>query len=84
MAVLEMVQDLADHAGVGDERNDAHHAAALFANQRVGLDKRLPEQGPQTFSKRPHLRGRPFERPPLWGKDELLLNLHYARTIFTM
>ena len=33
-----MVQDLADDAGLGDERNDAHFAAAVFANQRVGLE----------------------------------------------
>jgi len=46
MTVLEMVQDLADDAGLGDERNDAHcaaaffanHAAAFFANQRVGFE----------------------------------------------
>jgi hypothetical protein len=33
-----MVQDLADDAGLGDERNDAHFAAAVFANQRVGFE----------------------------------------------
>ena len=31
-----MVQDLSDDAGLGDERDDAHCAAAVFANQRVG------------------------------------------------
>ncbi len=33
-----MVQDLADDAGLGEEGNDAHFAAAIFANQRVGFD----------------------------------------------
>jgi hypothetical protein len=38
IAIFEMVQDLADDAGLDDERNDAHFAAAVFANQRVGLE----------------------------------------------
>ena len=33
-----MIQDLSDDVGFGDERNDAHFAAAVFANQRVGLE----------------------------------------------
>jgi hypothetical protein len=33
-----MVQDRPDEAGLGNERNDAHRAAAVFANQRVGFE----------------------------------------------
>jgi hypothetical protein len=33
-----MIQDLSDDVGFGDERNDAHFAAAVFANQRVGFE----------------------------------------------
>lgn len=33
-----MVQDLADHVGLGNEGNDAHVAAAILANQRVGFE----------------------------------------------
>lgn len=43
-----MVQDLADDAGLGDERNDAHFAAAVFANQRVGFEHTADEVGPSS------------------------------------
>jgi len=46
--VLEMVQDLADDAGLGDERNDAHCAAAFFANQRVGFEHPADQVGPSS------------------------------------
>ena len=48
MTVLEMVQDLADDAGLGDERNDAHCAAAFFANQRVGFEHPADQVGPSS------------------------------------
>ena len=34
--IFEMVQDLADDAGLGDERNDVHLAAALVHNSDRG------------------------------------------------
>jgi len=43
-----MVQDLADDAGLGDERNDAHFAAAVFANQRVGFEHTADQVGPSS------------------------------------
>src|SRR3972149_2077927 len=43
-----MVQDLADDAGLGDERNDAHFAAAVFANQRVGFEHTADPVGPSS------------------------------------
>ena len=46
--ILEMVQDLPDDAGLGDERNDAHFAAAVFANQRVGLEHTVDQVGPSS------------------------------------
>jgi len=48
MAICEMVQDLADDAGLGDERNDAHFAAAVFANQRVGFEHTTEQVGPSS------------------------------------
>ncbi len=48
IAVLEMVQDLADDAGVGDDRDDAHFAAAVFANQRVGFEHTADQVGPSS------------------------------------
>ncbi len=48
IAVLEMVQDLPDDAGLGDERNDAHFAAAFFANQRVGFEHTADQAGPSS------------------------------------
>ncbi len=48
ITVLEMVQDLADDAGLGDERNDAHCAAAFFANQRVGFEHTADQVGPSS------------------------------------
>ena len=48
MTVLEMVQDLADDAGLGDERNDAHCAAAFFANQRGGFEHPADQVGPSS------------------------------------
>ena len=41
-----MVQDLADDGGIGDERHDAHFAAAVFANQRVGFEYPADQIGP--------------------------------------
>ena len=43
-----MVQDLPDHAGLGDERHDAHFAAAVFANQRVGFEHTADQVGPSS------------------------------------
>ncbi len=43
-----MVQDLPDHAGLGDERHDAHFAAAVFANQRVGFRHTADQVGPSS------------------------------------
>ena len=43
-----MVQDLPDHAGLGDERHDAHFAAAVFANQRVGFEHPADQVGPSS------------------------------------
>ncbi len=43
-----MVQDLADDAGLGDERNDAHFAAAGFTNQRVGFEHTADQIGPSS------------------------------------
>ena len=43
-----MVQDLADDAGLSDERNDAHFAAAVFANQRVGFEHTADPVGPSS------------------------------------
>ena len=43
-----MVQDLADDAGLGDERNDALFAAAVFANQRVGFEHTADQVGPSS------------------------------------
>ena len=43
-----MVQDLADDAGLGDERNDAHFSAAVFANQRVGFEHTADPVGPSS------------------------------------
>ncbi len=37
IAVLEMVQDLADDAGLGDERDDTHSAAAVLRRE-TGTD----------------------------------------------
>ncbi len=48
IAIFEMVQDLADDAGFGDERNDAHFAAAVFANQRVGFEHTADQVGPSS------------------------------------
>src|SRR3990172_9499401 len=38
ISVLEVIQDPADDAGLGDEGNDAHFSAAFFANQRIGFE----------------------------------------------
>ena len=46
IAVLEMIQDLPDDAGLGDERDDAQVAAAVFANQRVGFEHTANQVGP--------------------------------------
>ncbi len=43
-----MVQDLADDAGVGDERDDAHFAATVFADQRVGFEHTADQVGPSS------------------------------------
>ncbi len=43
-----MVQDLPDDAGLGDEGNDVHFAAALFANQRVGFEHTTDQVGPSS------------------------------------
>ena len=43
-----MVQNLEDEAGLGDERNDAHLAAAVLANQRVGLEHPADQVGPSS------------------------------------
>ncbi len=48
ITVLEMVQVLADDAGLGDERNDAHFAATIFANQRVGFEHTADQVGPSS------------------------------------
>ncbi len=48
IVVLEMAQDLPDDAGLGDERNDAHFAAAVFANQRVGFEHTADQVGPSS------------------------------------
>ena len=46
--IFEMVQDLPDDAGLGDERNDAHLAAAFLANQRVGFEHTADQVGPSS------------------------------------
>ncbi len=43
-----MVQDLPDNTGLGDERHDAHFAAAVFANQRVGFEYTADQIGPSS------------------------------------
>ena len=43
-----MVQDLADDAGLGDERNEAHFPAAVFADQRVGFEHTAGQAGPSS------------------------------------
>jgi hypothetical protein len=43
-----MIQDLSDDVGFGDERNDAHFAAAVFANQRVGFEHTADQVGPSS------------------------------------
>ena len=48
IAVLEMVQELADDVRLGDERNDAHVAAAVFANQWVGFEYTADKVGPSS------------------------------------
>ena len=48
ITIVEMVHDLADDAGLGDERNDAHFAAAFFANQRVGFEHTADQVGPSS------------------------------------
>ncbi len=45
IAVFEVVQGLPGGAGLGDERNDAHFAAAFFANQRVGFEHTADQVG---------------------------------------
>ena len=47
ITVFEMVQDLADDAGLGDKRDDAHIAAAVFTNQRVGFEHTADQIGPR-------------------------------------
>ena len=48
MAIVEGVKDLEDDAGLGDERNDAHFAATIFANQRVGFEHTADQVGPSS------------------------------------
>ena len=48
IAFSEMVQDLAYNTGLGDERNDAHFAAAVFTNQRVGFEHTADQVGPSS------------------------------------
>ena len=43
-----MVRDLPDDAGLGDEGNDAHFAAAFFADQRVGFEHTADQVGPSS------------------------------------
>ena len=43
-----MVQDLADDAGLGDEGNNAHFAAAIHTNQRVGFEHTADQVGPSS------------------------------------
>ncbi len=48
IAIFEMVQDLSDDARLGDERDDAHSAAAVFANQRVGFEHTADQVSPSS------------------------------------
>ncbi len=48
IAFSEMIQDLPDHAGIGDERHDAHFAAAVFANQRVRFEYTADQISPSS------------------------------------
>ncbi len=48
ITIFKMVQDLPYDAGLGDERNDAHFAAAVFANQRVGFEHTADQVGPSS------------------------------------
>ncbi len=48
ITIFEMVQDLADDGGLGDEGDDAHSAAAVFANQRVGFEYTADQVGPSS------------------------------------
>ena len=48
ITIFEMVQDLADDAGLGDERNEAHFPAAVCANQRVGFEHTAYQVGPSS------------------------------------
>ena len=48
IAFFEMVQDLPDHGGLGNEGNHAHFAATVFANQRVGFEHTADQIGPSS------------------------------------
>ena len=43
-----MVQDLADDLGLGNESHDAHVAAAMFADQWVGLEHTADQVSPSS------------------------------------
>jgi hypothetical protein len=44
--LFQVIKNPADGVGLGEERNDAHFATAVSANQRVGFENSLDQTCP--------------------------------------